>query len=253
MTVLPTQRAPFSGTPVALPGTIEAENYDIGGEGLTYHDTDSANIPGAYRPDEGVDIEARTSGGFQVAYVAAGEWMEYTVQVPETDSYTVTAYVASQDGGGRFFFRAGVLQSGTFVVPKTGDWQTLAPVTGTMRLSAGERTFRFQIASGDIAPFNLDRIVVERMGTALEDDRQPAAQMRVFPNPARQRLTVAGVAPVPGRRIEVYDALGKRVLEAALVRADQTLALDGLADGAYVLRVVGDGATLGQRPFVIVR
>ena len=32
-------RTPFSGTPIALPGTIEAENYDKGGEGVAYHDT----------------------------------------------------------------------------------------------------------------------------------------------------------------------------------------------------------------------
>ena len=253
VTILPTRRAPFAGTPVALPSAIEAENYDVGGEGLTYHDTDAANIPGAYRPDEGVDIEARTGGGFQVARIAAGEWLEYTVTVPDTDRYTVTAYVASPDGGATFTVGGPASRTNTLTAPPTGSFQTLAPVSGTMRLGGGEQTLRFQVSDGNVAPFTLDRIVVERFGTALEDDRQPATEMQLFPNPARQRLTVAGVAAVPGRRVEVYDALGKRVLDVALTQENQTLALDGLAVGAYVLRVVGDGATLAQRPFVIVR
>src|SRR5262245_40681529 len=42
----------------ALPGVIECENFESGGEGIGYHDTDAANTGGALRPSEGVDIEA---------------------------------------------------------------------------------------------------------------------------------------------------------------------------------------------------
>ncbi|PAP74969.1 cellulase family glycosylhydrolase [Rubrivirga marina] len=252
VTVVPYERAPYGGAPVALPGTIEAEDYDVGGEGLTYHDTESANIPGAYRPDEGVDLEARDDGGFQLAYVADGEWVEYTVDVAETARYEVTAYVASQDGGGLFSFASGPSFSPTFAVPQTGDWQTLAAVSQTMRLAAGVQPFRFRVDAGTEAPFNLDRIVVEALGTAAEDGPEVAA-IRVFPNPARGRFTLSGVAPSLDRRVEVYDALGKLVLTAALVSAEQTVEVGGLAAGAYVLRVVDGGATLARRPLVVVR
>src|SRR5690349_19409651 len=52
--------APFSGTPytgtaITLPGRIEVENYDNGGEGVAYHDTTATNDGGAYRA-EGVDV-----------------------------------------------------------------------------------------------------------------------------------------------------------------------------------------------------
>ena len=32
-------QSPFKGTPWPVPGTIEAENFDEGGEGISYHDT----------------------------------------------------------------------------------------------------------------------------------------------------------------------------------------------------------------------
>jgi len=251
VTVAPYERAPYGGEPVGLPGTIEAEDYDVGGEGLTYHDTESANLGGAYRTSEGVDLEDRDDGGVQLAYVEDGEWVEYTVEVPETARYTLTAYVASQDGGGAFSFSAGPSFSPSFAVPQTGDWQTLTAVSQTMRLAAGTQRLRLRIDTGTGAPFNVDRIIVEAMGTDVEDG--PAVgTLRVFPNPARQRVTVSGVAPGPGRRVEIYDALGKRVLTAPLASAEPTVEVGGLAAGTYVLRVVEAGATIARTPLVVV-
>jgi hypothetical protein len=51
---------PYGGTPAAVPGVFEAENFDKGGQGLAYYDTTAGNRGVAYRPDEDVDIEATT-------------------------------------------------------------------------------------------------------------------------------------------------------------------------------------------------
>src|SRR5258708_1566924 len=74
--VVPT---PFTGTPAPVAGIIQAENFDNGGEGVAYHDTDAANLGGAYRAT-GVDIEATgdTGGGYDVGWTHAGEWLDYT-------------------------------------------------------------------------------------------------------------------------------------------------------------------------------
>ncbi len=40
---------------MSFPGLIQMENYDVGGEGLAYHDVDFVNEGGLYRED-GVDI-----------------------------------------------------------------------------------------------------------------------------------------------------------------------------------------------------
>src|SRR5205085_5892377 len=69
----------YSGTPVALPGTIQAENFDKGASGTSFKDTTTGNSGGAYRTTD-VDIEA-TSGGYDIGWIAAGEWLNYTVSV----------------------------------------------------------------------------------------------------------------------------------------------------------------------------
>src|SRR4051812_1885349 len=71
---------PYSGSPVNLPGTVQAESFDNGGEGVAYHDSGTNNMGGALR-QTGVDLENASSGGFDIAWIAAGEWTNYTVNV----------------------------------------------------------------------------------------------------------------------------------------------------------------------------
>ncbi|NIW30119.1 MAG: xylosidase, partial [Actinobacteria bacterium] len=61
-----------------MPGTIEAEDYDLGGQDVAYNDADANNNGGAYRPVEGVDLEATTDAGFgfNVGWTVPGEWIE---------------------------------------------------------------------------------------------------------------------------------------------------------------------------------
>ena len=71
-----------NGTPfryLDIPGTIQAENYNWGGEGTAFHDTTPGNEGGAYRHD-GVDIE--TAGGVtNVGWIRTGEYLNYTATV----------------------------------------------------------------------------------------------------------------------------------------------------------------------------
>src|SRR5258708_39726396 len=83
---------PYSGSPAVVPGTIQAENFDNGGEGVAYHDSGSNNVGGAYR-QTGVDIEASSAGGYDVGWIAAGEWLNYTVSVATAGTYTVQVRV----------------------------------------------------------------------------------------------------------------------------------------------------------------
>ena len=76
----PPPRTPFGGSARAIPGTIQAEDFDEGGEGIAYHDLDPTNNGGGYRAG-GVDIRGcvDAGGGWQVGWMGAGEWLEYSV------------------------------------------------------------------------------------------------------------------------------------------------------------------------------
>jgi hypothetical protein len=91
-----TTQTPHGGTASILPGKIEVENYDDGGSRRGYSDTDAENKGDAeMRADEGVDL---VLGGTGVAlgYTAAGEWLEYTVNVEnDANDVSISASVSS--------------------------------------------------------------------------------------------------------------------------------------------------------------
>src|SRR5690554_8167980 len=61
---------PYKGV-LTIPRTIEAEDYDIGGQNKSYFDMDLENQGGEYRED-GVAI-VKTSEGYAIGYTEAGE------------------------------------------------------------------------------------------------------------------------------------------------------------------------------------
>ncbi|MFL5729955.1 MAG: discoidin domain-containing protein, partial [Cytophagaceae bacterium] len=89
-------QAPYNGTAFAIPGTIEAEQYDTGGEGVAYHDVTTTNDgDGNFRTAEGVDIGVCSAGGYDIGWTSGGEWVEYTVNVASTGLYDIKYLVAS--------------------------------------------------------------------------------------------------------------------------------------------------------------
>jgi alpha-glucosidase len=141
----------YTGTPATIPGTIQAENYDKGGQSVAYNDFDTTNDGGQYRLTEGVDIEACTDagGGYDVGWTVAGEWEKYTVNVLTPGIYTLSARVSSPASGDIFHVKlGGTTISGNINVPNTGGWQTWQSVNVTTpALPSGGNTMSIMIDS----------------------------------------------------------------------------------------------------------
>jgi hypothetical protein len=139
-------QAPFHGVPSAIPGTIQAEDFDIGGEGVAYQDADAGNNGGQYRTLEDVDIEncSDAGGGYNVGWMANNEWLEYAVDVAIPGEYQIDVRVASYTTGGNFHVEFdGEDKTGNIHVPVTGWWQNWVTVSSVATLSAGVQTMRF--------------------------------------------------------------------------------------------------------------
>ncbi|WP_347332475.1 glycosyl hydrolase family 8 [Marinimicrobium locisalis] len=117
---------------------VEAEDY------IDYSDSTSGNTGGAYRNDD-VDIETTSdvSGDHNVGWIAAGEWLEYDVDLEE-GTYVVESRVASNSSDGSF----DILLDGSHVVPNqgvnsTGGWQNWHTISSSaFYVPAGTYTLR---------------------------------------------------------------------------------------------------------------
>lgn len=131
----------------AIPGRIEAEHYDVGGEGVAFHETNTnGNEGGATLRNDEVDIETTSdaSGTYNVGYILKGEWLEYTVEVANSGKYNLDLRVAA-DGSGKLLHveidDADV--SGAIAIPNTGGWQTWETIVAKdIDLTQGKHVMR---------------------------------------------------------------------------------------------------------------
>ena len=135
----------FGGTPAPIPGTIQAENFDDGGQAVAYFDTKPGNSGGVYRSTD-VDIQGITgsAGEYNLGWTKAGEWLKYTVNVTAAGTYQLDTRIAQVGAGATFHVEVdGVDRTGRVAVPDTGDWQAWRTVTAaSIPLTAGEHVLR---------------------------------------------------------------------------------------------------------------
>ena len=124
-------QAPFGGTVPTMPGVIQAEDYDTGGEGVAYYNTTIGNPGGVYRSDDvGIEPASDTGGGYDVNSLNTGEWLEYTINLPNPlASYSISVRVAAPAAGGQLRVRLNGAVVGTAQIPNTGGWQTWQTIT----------------------------------------------------------------------------------------------------------------------------
>ena len=204
------KRTAYKGV-VSIPGIIQAENFDKGGEGFTFHDSDTENQGDAdYRTDaEGIDI-VKGNGGNVLGYTAVGEWHEYSINVKEPGRYSCEATVSSGVTGSGFSI--GLVKEGKVTilsrvsVPQTGNssWDTYKVVKSTFNanLEEGEQILRITITGANC---NIDKIELKCILSTDIDEVNAAEQMEnadIY-NLAGQKVdkNYKGVVIIGGKKI----------------------------------------------------
>ncbi len=149
----------FTGTPAAVPGQIEAEDYDTGGQGSAWYDRTPGNQGGAYREDD-VDIEAGGSGNV-IAFVKSSEWLTYSVDVQEAGDYLATFRASSPWNGREVWVWVDGVMKAQVGVPNTGSFDTYEDATANVTLPAGSHVVRLQFVRDSQ---NLDYFSLEQAG-----------------------------------------------------------------------------------------
>lgn len=148
---------PRTGTPWLVPGKIEAEAFDNGGEGIAYHDITPGNQKAVYRFD-GVDIEQTWDGStaFALTNVEADEWVNYTVYIGETNFYDFKFRItAGMEGAALRIKLDGEDMSGLLPLPVVGWYPLKDHIVNNIYLKEGLHTLQLEFAQG---PFTLNYI-----------------------------------------------------------------------------------------------
>lgn len=136
---LPFAKANF-GKPARIPGAVQAEDFDEGGEGIGYHNvppiqgdrTDRFRNLGLDYRDAEPEIEV-AYGTNMLAVIRNGEWCKYTVEVLFDGVYELdlvsSGWELSSDAGAFRLYMDGVDMVGLFKPPFTGRWQDFSTKT----------------------------------------------------------------------------------------------------------------------------
>jgi O-glycosyl hydrolase len=228
---------PYTGTPISLPGIVEAENFDLGGQNVAYNDADPTNDGGQYRPNEGVDI-AQISGtsGFTVGWTVNGEWLEYTVNVT-AGTYSILATVASPNTGGQIVVKLDGTTLATVTVPNTGDFNNFQTVTlPNIPFTGGNnKILRFEIVNGN---YNIDKVEVRNVAAI------PVTGVTVSPSTAS--LSVGSTMQLTAT-VSPANATNQNITWSSGNTAVATVAVSGLVTGvaagaAVIIVTTQDGS-----------
>lgn len=232
VTVTPPQ-TPYGGTVWPIPGKVEAENYDIGGSNNAYFDSDEGNTGGVFRTDN-VDLEACTDAGtgYNVGYIIAGEWLEYSVNVANAGKYSFQFRVASTASAKSLHVEMnGTNVTGIVAVPNTTGWQTWQTVTITgVNLTAGPQIMRVFF---DTDGYNLNyvNVIAENLAPTVSITSPVAGSTYLTP----ASISFTATAADPGgsvSKVEYYN--GTTLLGSATV-SPYNFTWSNVQAGAYTI------------------
>ena len=220
--------------------SLEAEDYDEGGQNVAYNDTSPGNSGGVYRTDD-VDIEAKptASNGYAVTHFKGNEWMQYTFQVDSAGVYTFNLIAANQNQDSSIVDVEinGVLYE-DFIVTRTFDWNVFLPssipnivlnegenvVRITQRMSLSSRPDKLEFVS-DIQLVNTEETLIPKT--------------IIYPNPGSGIFTIQTTAQ--NLKYAVISLEGKMLQQGILTQ--NKINLSNYPKGIYFLQLSSDNGT----------
>ncbi|MDA3854449.1 MAG: carbohydrate-binding protein [Bacteroidales bacterium] len=240
---------PYTGTPWSIPGTIEAENYDAGGEGIAYHDdavVQQGASNGNFRPTEGVDVEATqdVSGGYNIGWTSSTEWLRYSVDVATAGSYNLgiryATGVADCSVGFSYVSDADNV-SGSIPAPTTGSWDNFDWVNATVQLKAGPQVMIIN-PGVNINYYTLTPIISTGV-TGIESN----SLFNLYPNPANEILNIKMTDYKNVDLVQIFDLAGVVVKSTKFKQEISSIDLSDLTRGIYFVRVTSGNITKTQK------
>lgn len=145
-----------------VPTTIEAEDFDDGGQNISFHfkNTTAGNYKD-YREEKEVAI-SKSGEVVNIVNINNGDWLCYTLQVTQEGAYSIDTYCVAGSGKTSFYFEVDGKSAGQIVDSPEGDWSDFSRTVKVtnVQLSEGKHVLRWY-TTGSV---NLDKFVLTRTG-----------------------------------------------------------------------------------------
>lgn len=197
------------------------ENYNLGGQGIAYNDSDPFINQGNqygnnYRINEGVDLQptADAGGGYNIGWSVNGEWTKYFIEISQSGYYKITTRVASPNSSGAFRIEIdGIDKTGNINVPLTGDWQNWTYVVcDNIYMEQGVHMLSYHIVNSG---FNINKIIFSFSTTDIKDDSYSPEYFRLYdnyPNPFNSSTKIKFYLPHNSAvELKIYNVLGQLI------------------------------------------
>jgi hypothetical protein len=194
----------------AIPSLIQAENYSA---------------------MSGIQTQATsdTGGGLNVGFIGSGDWMEYTVVVPQSGDYNLDLRITGTNSTWTF----DILSNGTFIKKidgiATGGNQIWNTLKTTINLTEGMQTIRIY-ANSSGWNFNWMEFSTGTLGT----NTYSKEEIIVYPNPVEKELFINNIEG--DFSFKIFDITGKNVLNGTN-KTSKGIDVSILNKGTYLLEI----------------
>ncbi|WP_282035774.1 BNR-4 repeat-containing protein [Saccharicrinis aurantiacus] len=217
--------------PHSVPGVIQFEDYDYGGDGIAYYDR-SEQSTRAYRGDDLVDLNTDKT---LLIYIQGNEWVEYTINVETEGYYEVSVRQTSrrEPSISSAFTISFPDENKTLLADVELDYTGSGLFTiqnlGNVFLEKGEHVLRFGFSSYG---FDLDYFELALSeATNTKDIHQQSTSVIVYPNPSK-----TGVFHLSEQAAYKVYSIGGSCVESA---TNNKVDLSGYPNGIYLLKING--------------
>lgn len=272
----------LKGHPQGIPGVIKAVFFDEGGREVGFHDdriipfgsirADTAEKTVGMQPfgtgDRNADGSVPPQGSWHLGWIAAVEWLKFTVHVNPAGVYNISTYeaVASTPNTQTISFNDGIPVTISNLAPTTApagneiwhNWNTFSNVA-TITLDTGLSVLKLTFIN---EPFNCDKLIFTlKNETGVMPIRNGGNARLLYAlraHAVENRLAVSYSLPQPGRTcLSIVNCNGRAVWPAQerLLPAGvhgETVSLTGLCPGVYFLRLKHRGISEESR-FIFTR
>ena len=253
--------------PLTIPGNIQAVDFDLGKNDYAYHDADIANYSVstnqftpwntgyAYRND-GVDIEKSINNeesDYNIGWIQTGEWVSYTINTTQSDSFDFSVNVSSENGDGQFqLIINGLPLDQVFEIPNTGGWQNWTILNlGKIYLEAGINKIIWKCLTPG---FNISQL---RFQASNAGNTHSLKLQQNVPNPFSAQTKIK--LYVPGKdefSLSIYNILGQKIDEVIynpITSGTHEFVFDGsqFASGIYFYRLKSGNTVIKKKMMLI--